>query len=313
MVKNELYHHGILGQKWGKRNGPPYPLGMSDHSASEKTAGWKQSLDSSGTEKHTKSGLGKEDTATDQVAKGKSFVERYSNQKVSQMGKAGGAGEELAIQAIAYTTAIATMYGISKLSEHFSRKGKMKELDEYNKTKDIKSFADAPRLSQKMSAKDSMKLTNPDYPSDGTTMNCTFCTTAMALREKGYDVRARKTRDGFYADDLFKATFNSPEIKMSRRSKPDDVLKTLASNGNGAYGNLTVMWTLGGGHSVFWKNENGRTHIYDGQSGEEITSSASATRNFMSYVNLRNVKYNRLDNCKPTEYALSIVERNDKK
>ena len=23
---SELYHHGIQGQKWGIRNGPPYPL-----------------------------------------------------------------------------------------------------------------------------------------------------------------------------------------------------------------------------------------------------------------------------------------------
>lgn len=40
-----LKHHGILGMKWGKKNGPPYPLGASDHSTSEKKAGWRKSLD----------------------------------------------------------------------------------------------------------------------------------------------------------------------------------------------------------------------------------------------------------------------------
>lgn len=41
---NDLQHHGILGQKWGRKNGPPYPLGASDHSASEKKAGWRKSI-----------------------------------------------------------------------------------------------------------------------------------------------------------------------------------------------------------------------------------------------------------------------------
>lgn len=33
-----LAHHGIKGMKWGKRNGPPYPLDASDKSAAERKA-----------------------------------------------------------------------------------------------------------------------------------------------------------------------------------------------------------------------------------------------------------------------------------
>lgn len=35
---DSLEHHGIDGQKWGVRNGPPYPLAAGDHSAAEKRA-----------------------------------------------------------------------------------------------------------------------------------------------------------------------------------------------------------------------------------------------------------------------------------
>ena len=38
---NELYHHGILGQKWGHKNGPPYPLSGGDYSRSEIKAIYK--------------------------------------------------------------------------------------------------------------------------------------------------------------------------------------------------------------------------------------------------------------------------------
>lgn len=41
MSETYLIHHGIIGQKWGDKNGPPYPLDASDHSSAEKKAGKK--------------------------------------------------------------------------------------------------------------------------------------------------------------------------------------------------------------------------------------------------------------------------------
>lgn len=47
-----LAHHGILGQKYGVRNGPPYPLDAKAHSAAERKAGWKDSLEGKNPEKY---------------------------------------------------------------------------------------------------------------------------------------------------------------------------------------------------------------------------------------------------------------------
>ena len=42
---DSLEHHGIDGQKWGVRNGPPYPLSEGQHSAAEKRAMRKEGRD----------------------------------------------------------------------------------------------------------------------------------------------------------------------------------------------------------------------------------------------------------------------------
>lgn len=39
-----LRHHGIKGQQWGTKNGPPYPIAPENHSKKEKKENWQYSL-----------------------------------------------------------------------------------------------------------------------------------------------------------------------------------------------------------------------------------------------------------------------------
>lgn len=76
-----IEHHGILGQEWGKQNGPPYPLGASAHSSSEKKANWRKSLDK---------GKATSDTTTQgrlspMIVYGSLFVGAIAGNKVSQI------------------------------------------------------------------------------------------------------------------------------------------------------------------------------------------------------------------------------------
>lgn len=50
----ELRHHGIDGMKWGKRNGPPYPLSYEKHSSSEKQRNPKDLIDGKSETKVTR-------------------------------------------------------------------------------------------------------------------------------------------------------------------------------------------------------------------------------------------------------------------
>ncbi len=270
---------------------PPYPLRPGSAKSSKSSS---DKIESKGNAKNNSSA--------------RSFVSKFKSARTSQIGMS-----EETRSAVLSLIALTALMGVSKsvraLAEKKDRQNEAQWLEEANKNKSIKSFDEVPKLRKKMSAKDSMKVTNPSYPSPGTTMNCTFCTTAMALREKGYDVKAAKRERGTYTDALFQKAFNSPERDMSRQTA-DSMLKELGQNGEGSYGNLTVHWKLGGGHSIFWKVENGNTKIYDGQNGREYTNSDNDYKQFFNAIDAKNIQYSRLDNHEPTEYALALVEKN---
>lgn len=302
-VGGELYHHGVKGQKWGVRR--------------------YQNKDGSYVSGHEgryynykKSSSGKKATSANDVIKNNSGT---SLATVKNSGTKEGVVELLAANAtlLLATTAISlSVDAISmKHEEKKFTKACDKELDDLYENRSISSLEEAPKLNKPMPASESMKMVNPDYPDVGTTSNCMMCTTAMVMREKGYDVKSKKSIHG-YMESNFDSLFEGEGSNFKRMKKAhsvDAVIKTLNDEGDGAYGNLTLTWDVGGGHSVFWKNEGGTTHIYDGQSGEEIKTSKedrkSDKNNYLNRISPSHTQYARLDNAQPTERVLAVLEK----
>ena len=258
---NYLVHHGIKGQKWGVRNGPPYPLKPTAYSSAEK---------------------------------------RQMN-----AGKMGMSDE--AAYLTAYAVAAVGLYAAVALSHNAAEKRVTKLYnDEYYDKRSIKSLAEAPKIDpSSMSMDDHMKKVNPDYPDLGTTENCMFCTTAMAMRMKGYDVKANICSDGWSHNNLKDNFVNQKTVpckNITRRYTISQLEQDIVSQGEGAYGNYTVTWPMGcGGHSMFYKVENGKVVIYDTQANKKRTLEECYKGGGTP------CDYTRLDNVEPTERVLGTL------
>ena len=346
--RDYIAHHGIKGQKWGVRNGPPYPLDASDHNARERKANWKSSL-SKGNDvkkkkpvhkavetsrrrsKKTVGGNGElhyteHDTSKTPYQKefkyepktDNSSTALITNQKVGSLVtpdnvKAGMSDETkdalftLSVEALATSAVVATMVGLGKLQANTETD---RDFLNYKNTAKAKTLDELPKTKGNTTTDDHVKDNNPGYPSKGRTMNCVLCTTSMALREKGYDVAARTSPDGWNAKRVLNKMFTNVKnhnVRSSNSSKGIQKAENLIKGfGNGAYGNICVYWPQGGGHSMFFKNDGGTVKIYDGQSGKTYS-----LKDFDQKI-LGSMYIARLDTAIPTQNATAFVDPRSK-
>lgn len=278
-----IEHHGILGQKWGIRR--------YQNSDGSLTRAGKNHIGQNGQKGPNGSS---------------NRVGQLDPDVANALYEVGGT----AAAALAYVAYLVTAI---KTKEKKETKAYNEELDYMYKKRDIKTLKEAPKLKEPMAASESMKIVNPGFPKDGRTENCTLCTTAMVMREKGYDVKANTIDHGLYNKNIEHLYGDSAQHNKIKAKKTVDIVNKLNTEGDGAYGELTIRWNLGGGHSVFWKNEDGKTHIYDGQSGEEYYLEYNLDNpkysNFLKKITNKGATYTRLDNVEPNELVLSAVTK----
>lgn len=275
-----LAHHGILGMQWGKRNGPPYPIGSSGHSASEKKAGWRKSL-GGGRNEH----LYDRKSETKSVDKPKkSGLQLTDKQKKALKIGAIAAGVTLAAVGTVY---LARSGRLQVIGKQFSKAGgngfDRSKLDGVlngvytknpNFVHDIEK--DFKTINPSYKAKEGFKLLSdmPDKaPLDR--VNCVACTTSYDLKCRGYDgviAQLTDTRKMPF-NQLMQKVYKNPVIEAEGFKDWKDLSKTLRKQGRFARGNLVVPFQGGGSHSIAYEiDKRGRVWFIDAQAGEKFKS-----------------------------------------
>ena len=284
-----IYHHGIKGQRWGVRNGPPYPLDAA--TSARVKAGAKSEVGHVGVI---------EDAA---LAAGFLMAPLVANVFLFGFER------------------------LKKNRERRKTAERLRELsnpEPYKNERETEELDPETGLylkNREMSIDEDLERVNPSYGKDDYfSTNCAMCTVAMDMRRRGYDVHASTMFDKPGNTDMYPimdSWYEGGSRKHIKHDTPyafDDedfdphtpklkeyvsaVMKEMKSYGNGARGELIVCWNtdFGSSHSVFFTVEKNRPIIYDTQTHEKYATSHDIEE-FLAMTNWSDIK--RLDNLKP--------------
>lgn len=270
-----LEHHGIPGQKWGVRNGPPYPLSSTAKSSAEKKVLSKRGEQEYGD------------------AVGCAIV--LGAYLLPWVAMAGAAAVDTAVKAKQE----------KKYAADLNRKREAAGL----KLDEATGFY---KKKKKTSIEEDTKKVNPRFEEsrrkgdDRYTTNCMLCTTTLEMRRRGYEVEVKPRSAGMYTgSEAVKRWFPDAKTKMYRPEGNDTYYrdyskmknkakKDILSQGEGARGNLMFTWqgSAGAGHSVFYEVHNKKITIIDTQCNRVLPDSN------MVFDRASSIVVSRLDNVK---------------
>lgn len=311
----ELMHHGIPGQKWGERNGPPYPLGQNQKSASEKKEGKKKFHLTDKQKKYLKIGLAVAGAGLAVYGLYKiGTLDRLVNVGKNSMTNLDISGEKgLPDNRTSSNIYIKSEERIS-MDEGDKPIHAQIELEDFKKKmydkRTIPSMEDLKKATEpyyeeafnKGNFEPLLKDNNPGYkifPSRKS--NCFSGTTSLIMRLKGYDTSAISDREG-WASILSESLFPGSSYKKIDSHEPEDIITTLLKNGNNRYGYMKVHWSTGGTHSLLYLVENNKVHFLDGQFGKRYNS-----ERLLSNIIVDCTAYNDVTDYEPSELVLGLL------
>lgn len=242
-----LKHHGVKGQVWGVRNGPPYPLGAEQKANLQNKNRNKQGSAELVALSATAAAIG-----IGVPVLGPRIIKRI-DRKLDDL--------------------------IADVKDHIEDNRAIKEARElvHLELKRIDSPTENGLyvLEKAETVEEAMEHTNPWNKTKAGKFNCTSCAIAGELRQQGYDVIASPHgvgRDGprLYSKCIknWKQVSHTIDVDSVGHTEKDFANYLLDKyKGQNASGALGSQWNIGSGHVFNWKIKDGKVKFYDYQLG----------------------------------------------
>lgn len=263
-------HHGIPRQRWGIRNGPPYPLNQETHDrvvrgegVSASGAKYKRGRDLQRERAKKHGGV----VYDDEWKYGSMLLNQFDQDWEDVQVRYRSDGSPV------YVTAARV------IKDFLNDTGSLPA--EYDRGYTGLDYA-------------WLHTINPDYGQTGTTNNCTKCTAAVELLKRGIQVCAGGQ---VYpaSSQAFTYWFKNAE---QVHSGYDDTFDTIKNFGNYSSGALDGRYPGGGGYAVHYEYKDNTLTIRDGQCDKKFDSFESAC-DFYGFDKSKQFGITRLDNCEP--------------